>query len=253
MFTKAIVRIPSMSMVYGLTTANLGTPDYNLAIEQHEKYIDALKACGLQVIVLPPDEDHPDSTFVEDTALLTTKCAIIANPGASSRKGEVYYIKNVLKQHYPMVEEIEEPGTMEPGDIMMAGEHFYIGLSERTNKEGADQTIRILNKYGFSSSVIPLKNILHLKTGVAYLENNNLLAFGELLEVEEFKNFNLIKVDAEESYSANCIWVNGKVLVPQGYPKTRDKINERGYKTIEIDVSEFRKLDGGLSCLSLRF
>ena len=95
--------------------------------------------------------------------------------------------------------------------------------------------------------------MLHLKTGVAYLENNNLLAFGELLAVEEFKNFNIIKVDEDESYSANCIWINDKVVVPNGFPRTRDKINEKGYKTIDIDVSEFRKLDGGLSCLSLRF
>ncbi|MCW8849501.1 MAG: hypothetical protein OQJ81_05920, partial [Melioribacteraceae bacterium] len=115
------------------------------------------------------------------------------------------------------------------------------------------QMITILNKYGYSGSAIFMNDMLHLKTGVAYLENNNLLAFGEFLHEDEFKNFNIIEIDDDESYAANCIWVNNYVLVPKGFPKTRDKIIKEGYKIIEIDVSEFRKLDGGLSCLSLRF
>ena len=253
MFKKAIVRTPSRSMVKGLTSADLGIPDYDLALEQHRNYIEALRECGLQVFVLPPDENYPDSTFVEDTALLTSKCAIIANPGAPSRKGEVTAIRNFLNNHYSLIEKIEEPGTMEPGDIMMAGNHFYIGMSKRTNEYGAAQTMKILDKFGFSSSVIPLKDILHLKTGISYLENNTLLASGELLKVKEFKKFKIIKVDNAESYSANSVWINNRILIPRGYPKTRDKIIENGYSIIELDVSEFRKLDGGLSCLSLRF
>lgn len=253
MFNKAIVRTPSKSLVNGITTADLGIPNYGLAIEQHESYIEKLKECGLKIIVLPPDEGHPDSTFVEDTALLTSKCAIIANSGEPSRKGEVVDMKNVLKNHYSVIEEIKEPGTMEPGDVMMAGDHFFIGISNRTNMDGAIQTTRILNKFGYTSSLIPLKKMLHLKTGVAYLENGILLASGELLKIKEFKNFNVIEVDSDESYSANSIWINGKVLIPKGFPKTRDKIIKNGYSIIELDVSEFRKLDGGLSCLSLRF
>ncbi|MCB0749674.1 MAG: N(G),N(G)-dimethylarginine dimethylaminohydrolase, partial [Ignavibacteriae bacterium] len=244
---------PSKSFVNGITTANLGLPDYNLAIKQHQEYINALIKCGLKVKVLPADEEYPDSTFVEDTALLTKKCAIISNPGAPSRKGEIKEMKQVLKSYYSTIEKIESPGTVEPGDIMMVGDHFYIGLSERTNEDGVAQMITILNKYGYSGSAIIMNDMLHLKTGVAYLENNNLLAFGEFLYEEEFKSFNIIEIDANESYAANCIWVNNYVLVPKGYPKTRDKIIKEGYKIIEIDVSEFRKLDGGLSCLSLRF
>ena len=253
MFTKAIVRTPSESIVNGLTTANLGLPDYELAIKQHQNYIDALTRCGLQVKVLPADENYPDSTFVEDTALLTKKCAIISNPGAPSRKGEIIDMKQVLKSYFSTIEIIEPPGTLEPGDIMMVGDHFYVGLSERTNEDGAAQIITILNKYGYSGSVILLKDMLHLKTGVAYLENNNLLAYGEFIHEEELRHFNIIKVDENESYAANCIWVNNHVIVPKGFPKTRDKITDAGYSTIEVDVSEFRKLDGGLSCLSLRF
>lgn len=253
MFTKAIVRTPSKSMVNGITTANLGLPDYKLALHQHQNYIDALTKCGLKVTVLPADEDYPDSTFVEDTTLLTKKCAIITNPGASSRKGEVVEMKRELKRFYSHIEEIETPGTVEAGDIMMVGNHFYIGLSERTNDDGAAQMITLLNKYGYSGSAIFMNNMLHLKTGVAYLEDNNLLAFGEFLVEDEFRNFNIIEIDEDESYSANCIWVNNYVIVPKGFPKTRDKIINAGYAIMEIDVSEFQKLDGGLSCLSLRF
>ena len=253
MFTKAIVRTPSKSMVFGLTTANLGTPNYDLALMQHNEYIKALTKCGLQVTVLPPDEDYPDSTFVEDTALLTKKCAIISNPGAPSRKGEIKEIKQVLKHHYSVIEHIEAPGTVEPGDIMMAGDHFYVGLSQRTNDDGAAQVITILNKYGYSGSAVMLNEMLHLKTGVSYLENNNLLAFGEFLSEEQFQDFNIIEIDEDESYAANSVWVNGYVLVPKGFPKTSNKIINAGYPIIELDVSEFRKLDGGLSCLSLRF
>ena len=149
-------------------------------------------------------KNFPDSTFVEDTALLTKKCAIISNPGAPSRKGETVEMKKVLKNYYSTIEKIEPPGTVEPGDIMMVGDHFYIGLSERTNEDGAAQMITILNKYGYSGSAIFMKDMLHLKTGVAYLENNNLLAFGEFFQEEEFQNFNIIEVDEEESYAANC-------------------------------------------------
>lgn len=253
MFTKAIVRTPSQSMVSGLTTANLGLPDYKLALKQHQEYINALTKCGMQVKVLPADEEFPDSTFVEDTALLTKKCAIISNPGAPSRRGEIGEMKQVLKTYYSTIEEIESPGTVEPGDIMMVGDHFYIGLSERTNEDGAAQMITLLNKYGYSGSAIYMNDMLHLKTGVSYLENNNLLAFGEFLKEDEFKSFNIIEIDEDESYAANSIWVNDKVILPLGFPKTKEKIINAGYKIIEVDVSEFRKLDGGLSCLSLRF
>lgn len=142
MFKKAIVRIPGKSLINGLSTAGLGLPDYDLALKQHKNYIEALKKCGLEVIILQPNEKYPDSTFVEDVALLTKECAIITNPGALSRRGETTEIKIVLKDHYSNIEEIKGPGTVEAGDIMMVDSHFYIGLSERTNEEGANQKER---------------------------------------------------------------------------------------------------------------
>ncbi|MCF8372799.1 MAG: hypothetical protein K9H64_14335 [Bacteroidales bacterium] len=253
MFTKAIVRTPGKSMVNGLTTAGLGQPNYDLALAQHAAYIETLKQCGLEVIVLPPDEKYPDSVFVEDVALLTETCAIITNPGAPSRKGEVAGIKEILEKYYGDIHEIRDPGTVEAGDIMMVGSHFFIGLSERTNMNGAFQTISILKQNFLTGSTVKLKNVLHLKTGVSYLEQNNLVACGEFLSKPDFEDFNMLKIDDDEAYSANCIWVNNKVIVPKGYPKAKQTIEQAGYSTIVVDVSEFRKLDGGLSCLSLRF
>jgi len=253
MFTKAIVRIPGRSMTGGISSANLGPPDYDLALKQHSSYIDALRSCGLEVTVLPPNEEFPDSTFVEDVALLTDKCAIITNPGAESRKGEIQNFRAVLEENSENIEQIEDPGAIEAGDIMMVGSHFYIGLSERTNEDGAKQMIGILEKFGKTGSLVSLEKVLHLKTGLAYLENNNLIACGEFLDKDEFQKFNILEIDESESYAANCIWVNNKVIIPMGYSKARKTIQDAGYQIIEVDMSEFKKLDGGLSCLSLRF
>lgn len=252
MFKRAIVRTPGKNVIDGLTTAKLGRPDYNKALVQHARYIDALKECGLEVQVLSEDERFPDSTFVEDAALLTKDCAIITNPGAISRRGEIAEIKNVLEGEFANIEEVHGPGTVEAGDIMMVGTHFYIGLSERTNAAGAQQVIKFLGKYGMTGSVVRVESVLHLKTGVSYLEHNNLIANSEFLSKKEFKDFNILKIADDESYAANCIWVNDRVLIPEGFPKARKTIEDAGYKVIEIDVSEFRKIDGGLSCLSLR-
>lgn len=240
-------------MVNGLTTAALGQPNYELALKQHAAYIEALKQCGVEVLVLPPDEKYPDSIFIEDVALLTETCAIITNPGAPSRKGETAGIKEILRKYYGDIHEISDPGTVESGDIMMVGTHFFIGLSERTNLNGALQIISILKQNFLTGSTVKLNNVLHLKTGVSFLEQNNLVACGEFILKPDFEIFNKIKIDDDEAYAANCIWVNNKVIIPKGYPKARQTIEQAGYPTIEVDVSEFRKLDGGLSCLSLRF
>ena len=225
MFSKAIVRKPCRNLIKGITTANLGIPDYSLATYQHQEYINALRECGLNLLTLEADEEFPDSIFVEDTALLTSHCAIIANPGISERKGEIIEIKNVVQKFYSNLEMIEEPGTLEAGDVMMIGTHFYIGLSTRTNETGANQLIKILNKYGMTGSTITLSKVLHLKSGVSYLENNNLLLAGEFLSNIEFQKYNTIEVDDGENYAAASLWINDKVLVPKGFPKTKRKID----------------------------
>jgi dimethylargininase len=253
MFKHTIVRRPGKSLVDGITSAGLGKPDYEKALQQHDKYIEALKRCGVEVTILEAEERYPDSVFVEDTAVLAEKCAIITNPGASSRQGEEISIKEALKKFYTHIESITVPGTLEGGDVMRVRDHFYVGLSARTNEEGARQFAKILNKYGYTVSNVKMEKYLHLKTGLAYLENNNLLTAGEFINRPGFETFNRIVIDDSESYGANCIWVNNVVLVPMGYPKTKAAIEALGYKTLAVDVSEFKKLDGGLSCLSLRF
>ena len=253
MFTKAIVRTPCKAMINGITTANLGLPNFEKALIQHADYIQALKECGLEVTVLPADENFPDSTFVEDVALLTPHCAILTNPGAATRTQEVISMQPVVNDLYQNIESIKMPGTVEAGDIMMVGDHYYIGLSERTNQIGADQMIAILKKYNMTGSVVSLTQVLHLKTGLGYLEDNNLLACGEFLTKPEFQKYSLLEVDANEAYAANSVWINDIVITPKGFPKTKALIEAAGYKTREVDVSEFQKIDGGLSCLSLRF
>lgn len=240
-------------MINGLTSSDLAKPDYEIALIQHAAYIDALKECGLEVIILDADDDYPDSTFVEDTALLTPEFAVITRPGARSRRGETGAIENRLKDFFSHIERVEPPGTVDAGDIMMLGHHCYIGRSERTNSEGAEQIIQILKANGLTGSTIPLKDVLHLKSGVAYIENNNLVAAGEFIGRPEFERFNVIKVVDAERYAANCLWLNGTVLIPSGFTRTKRDIENFGYETIALDMSEFQKLDGGLSCLSLRF
>ncbi|HCF4758897.1 TPA: dimethylarginine dimethylaminohydrolase family protein [Pseudomonas aeruginosa] len=254
MFKHIIARTPARSLVDGLTSSHLGKPDYAKALEQHNAYIRALQTCDVDITLLPPDERFPDSVFVEDPVLCTSRCAIITRPGAESRRGETEIIEETVQRFYPgKVERIEAPGTVEAGDIMMVGDHFYIGKSARTNAEGARQMIAILEKHGLSGSVVRLEKVLHLKTGLAYLEHNNLLAAGEFVSKPEFQDFNIIEIPEEESYAANCIWVNERVIMPAGYPRTREKIARLGYRVIEVDTSEYRKIDGGVSCMSLRF
>ncbi len=253
MFKNAIVLSPAFSLKEGLTTSDIGKPDYNLASEQHKIYTETLIRLGLKVKVLPKNELFPDSVFIEDIALCTQSCATITRPGATTRRGEITSIREVLEDYYTIIEEIIYPGTLEAGDVMMAGDKFFIGISDRTNEAGAEQLTGILAKYGMKAIKVPLKKLLHLKSGISYLENNTILVCGELTNRSEFADYIKIVVDEDECYAANSLWVNGKVLIPHGFPKTRKKIESAGYETILIDVSEFRKVDGGLSCLSLRF
>ncbi len=253
MFKHAIVKTPGKSYVNGLTTADLGKPDYEKLLEQHDAYVKALKKCGVDVTLLPASEQFPDSTFVEDTAVLTSEFAVITNPGTPSRNGETKEIESVLKNFYHTFYFIQAPGTLEGGDVLQVDNHFYIGLSKRTNKEGARQLKEILDSHGYTGSVVPVNDYLHLKTGVSYVQKGLMLVTGEFVEHEGFESHEQIIVPPNEDYAANCILVNDYVMMPKGYKETKQKIQEAGHKIIEIEASEFRKQDGGLSCLSLRF
>jgi dimethylargininase len=253
MFKNTIVRIPSESYVNGLTTSDLGVPIFEKAMEQHQAYVEALKKCGTEVKILSSNLQYPDSTFVEDTAVLTPRFAVISNPGALSRNGEIHEIEPVIKSFYETIYYIHSPGTLDGGDILQIEDHFYIGISARTNLDGAEQLKQILESEGYKGTIIPLKKFFHLKTGITYLGNQTVVAAGEFIDHPEFTSYQKIVVPPEEEYAANCIRVNDYVIIPAGYPQTKQKINEAGFQTIELEMSEFRKQDGGLSCLSLRF
>ena len=256
MFQNVIVRRPCKALIDGITSnPQLGKPDYEKACKQHDSYIAALKECGVQVTVLEADERYPDSCFVEDPAVITRRCAIITNPGAPSRNGEKDEIIGAVRKFFSQdqIEYIKAPGTLEGGDVMMVGDHFYVGRSARTNEEGIRQFIAILEKHGLSGSEVTLEEVLHLKTGVNYLENGNMLVSGEFVNKPEFAKYNRVEIPEEEAYAANCIWVNGTVIVPEGYPVVEKVVRDLGYKVLLVDTSEYRKVDGGLSCLSLRF
>lgn len=256
MLTKAIVRGPAPNFSLGLTTAGLGAPNYERAVQQHEAYCAALEKCGLTLTKLEPDTNHPDASFVEDTAILTAKCAVLTRPGAPSRRGEVTNMRRVIAEFYPALSAIEPPGTVDGGDICEAGQCFFVGLSERTNEAGAEQLAALLAPFGYASSFVDIRGIeglLHLKSGLAYLGDNHLVVTPALLDCAAFANYELVPVDLPEEYAANCVKVNDHVLLAAGYSAFAGKLQELGYQTIALEMSEFRKMDGGLSCLSLRF
>ena len=255
MFTRAIVRPPSVNFADGLTSVDLGQPDYELALEQHEAYCRALENCGLQLTRLAADDRYPDATFVEDTAVLTGHGAVITRPGAVSRSGEIDEIKSVLRDHYSLIHEVRDPGTLDGGDVCEVGQHFFIGVSNRTNEAGAQQLAAFLAESGYSSSLIDIRglsNILHLKSGLAHLGGNRLLVIDELKKFQPFSSYDLIEVDSAEVYAANCLLINNRVLIASGFPRLQRQFDALGYETIALDMSEFQKMDGGLSCLSLR-
>ncbi len=249
-YTKAIVRRPGSNFARGITTSDLGQPDFNKALEQHAAYCDALIRCGVELTVLEADERYPDGCFVEDTAVVNSKVAVISRPGAASRMGEEEEIARVLAG-FGITESITPPGTLEGGDVLRAENHYFIGLSARTNTEGASQLSAILSKHGFTSSVIRVEAGLHLKSDIAYLGKGNFISTPVFSKVAHPAN--TIVLDQDEYYSANCLRVNDYLLIPKGFPKSKIKILELGYNIVELEMSEFRKMDGGLTCLSLLF
>jgi dimethylargininase len=249
--TQALARRPADSAVNGLTSAGLGAPDMHLMRAQHRDYLRILESCGLEMTVMEPDDQFPDSCFVEDTAVVAQSVAIITRPGAPSRRGEEQAIEPWLATHRP-IERIVAPGTVDGGDIVLTGERVLIGLSARTNEEGAGQLAEILEAAGMECTMLPAGDALHLKSSVNELGDDRLLVTAEFAHCAKLRDFQCTVVPAGESYAGNSLWVNGRVVVPAGFAETRKLIDALGLETIETDVSEFRKLDGGLSCLSIR-
>jgi dimethylargininase len=255
-FSRAIVRPPGRNFADGLTMADLGAPDFETALVQHSAYCDALEQCGLTLVRLEPDDDFPDSTFVEDTAVLTNYVAVITRPGADSRVGETDAIMTELESWYDKLDQVQPPGTIDGGDVCLAGDRFLIGISDRTNPNGAAQLAGFFAAHGFTAEFVDITRfpgLLHLKSGISYLGDNRLLVTAPLKDADFLNGLEPIVVPEGEEYAANCVRINDHVLLPAGNPGVSSSLNGLGYQLIELEMSEFRKMDGGLSCLSLRF
>lgn len=250
-FTRALCRRPCPNLGKGQTTSSEGEPDYSLALDQHQKYENLLKELGLEVSVLDEEQGFPDSHFVEDTAVITPQVAIITRPGHPDRRGEEKTIEPHLQSHRP-VERISQPGTLDGGDVLMLGNHFFIGLSDRTNTAGAEQLGNILARHGHTWQTVSVGDGLHLKSGVNEL-GEYLLVTENFSQFSEFKKHPLIVVPDDEEYAANTLRINHHLITPAGYPKTRKLLEKTAMPIHELPLSEMRKMDGGLTCLSLRF
>jgi dimethylargininase len=250
-FTHAILRTPGPNLALGLTTARSGVPDHAHALRQHTRYIEAIQQAGLEVTVLEPLSAYPDAYFVEDVAVVTPEIAVITRPGAAARRGEEAFIESVLRTHRP-IGRIVNPGTLEGGDVLVAGMRVFVGLTDRTNAEGARQLHEILSPQGYDVVKIPVGKGLHLKSSVNHVGEGELLVTREFAGHDALAGFRLLIVDEGDEYSANALWVNDRILVPAGFPQTCRLLESLGRRIVEIDVNEFRKMDGGLTCLSLR-
>lgn len=239
-------------MVHGLTTAGLGWPDYRLALEQHDAYCRALADLGLDVTVLDPANGYPDGCFVEDTAVVCEQVAVITPLGAPSRQGEQETIEPVLAKFKPVVR-IELPATLEGGDVLQVNDTFFVGLSNRTNRAGAEALGAATVDHGYKVVTMECCDTLHFKTDVNYVGNNTLLVSPFFEHAAELARFDRIVVEDDESYARNCLYINDTIIVPAGFPRTLEKVQALGNPVVVLDMSEFRKLDGGLTCLSLRF
>ena len=251
MYTCAIARKPGENFHLGITTANLGAPDFELMIQQHEVYIETLKSLGLDVILLEALADCPDGYFVEDTAVVTPEIAIITNPGAASRRNETRSIEKTLSGYRETVH-IISPGTLDGGDVLQVENQFFIGISSRTNKAGAEQLGAILEKQGYGWTPVEVKGGLHLKSFVNYIGENSVVATKSYACLKEFEPYNKIVLDHVEEPAVNSLWINCHLLVPYGVQTAAEKLNATGIPIIQLDISETQKMDGGLTCMSLR-
>lgn len=253
--TRALVRRPSPNFAEGLTRGDHGTPSYNLAKAQYERYCETLERCGLRLTRLSTDAHYPDGTFVEDTAILTGRGAIVTRPGAPSRRGEVESVREALVELAPSLGEIDQPGTVDGGDVCEINDRFLIGISARTNEEGARQLATMLRSHGYESTMVDVRGVpqlLHLKSGLSALDDGRLVVIEALAGRDELRGYPLVRVADRESYAANCVCVNGRVLMARGFPLLEAALVKLRYAVVTLEMSEFRKMDGGLSCLSLR-
>ena len=255
-FTHTISRTPGASIAQGLRAGNGPNPDPALFQSQHQNYLEALAAAGVETHCLPALEDYPDSVFVEDPALCLPEGAILLRPGAESRTGEAEAILPALEAHFSRVIKLQGPGFVDGGDIMVTDREVLVGLSARTNEEGFDELQGILNTWGYQARMMKTPEaILHFKTASSYLGGNHILCTKEMAESGLFDGYDCLLVAEGEEVAANAIRVNDTILLSAGFPKTEGLLAAQfpELTVVSLDTSEAARVDGGLSCLSLRF
>jgi len=252
-FNRAIVRSPPRTVTNGLRAFDVGAPDYDGVVAEHNAYIDALAAAGVEVVLLAPLEVYPDSLFVEDTALVFTGAAIRLRPGASSRVGEADRMAETLPHHFNRVLTLDT-GTAEGGDILNTPRGVLIGQSARTNAEGARALVGLLEKLGLKG--IPVQTppgVLHFKSDCSLLDDETILSTPALAASGVFDGFRVVLTPEGEEGAANAIRVNERLFLSAGYPRTADALTQLGFRIVTLDTREIAKIDAGLSCMSLRW
>ena len=254
-FSHAITRRPTASIVLGLRAVDSGTPSLSLMAQHHAEYVAALKSTGAQVVELDPLEAFPDSVFVEDTALCLPEGAVVMRPGAPTRLGEAGAMAPHLVALYGQVLRVEGADSfIEGGDILTTEREILVGRSARTNAAGVAELRRLLAQWGHEvREVATPPGVLHFKTDCSLLDAETILSTARLDASGCFAGYRVIQVAAGEEACANTVRFNDLVLMPAGFPRTRDALDKAGYRLREIGNSECAKLDGGMSCLSLRF
>jgi dimethylargininase len=255
-FTHAITRRPAASFIRGLRAVDTGAPDLGLMAAHHDAYVAALRATGAAVTVLQPLEAFPDSVFVEDTALCLPEGAVVLRPGAPSRLGEAAEMAPHLAGYYGarMVRIAGEGSFVEGGDVLVTETEVLAGRSARTNAAGIAELAALVGAWGWRlREVATPPGVLHFKTDCSLMDAETVLATDRLAASGAFAGYRVISVAPGEEAAANAIRFNDSVLFPAGFPRTRDRLDAAGYRVVEIGNSECAKLDGGMSCLSLRF
>jgi dimethylargininase len=254
-FSHAITRRPAASIIAGLRAVDTGTPDLGLMQAHHADYIAALKSTGAIVVELEAMEAFPDSVFVEDTALCLPEGAVVMRPGAPSRLGEAAEMAPHLAALYGQVVRISGTDSfIEGGDILTTETEILVGRSARTNAEGVAELTRLVADWGHKvREVFTPPGVLHFKTDCSLLDAETILSTKRLADSGCFQGYKVIHVADGEEACANAIRFNDLVIMPAGFPLTHETLVKAGYKVQLIGNSECAKLDGGMSCLSLRF
>jgi dimethylargininase len=251
-FKNAIIRQPNKSIQNGLSSQNLH-PEYEVIEEEHSNYIKAIKEAGLQIKLLESLEEYPDSIFVEDPALTYKSNIIILNPFDLSRNGERDIIKEEIKHLFDKMLFIEN-GFVEGGDILNINNHFIIGLSNRTNKLGADNLSKILQSLGATVEICKTPDdILHFKSECSIIDDDTILVSNKMAQLDYLQShYHLIELPFGEEGAANALRLNDKLLLPDGFTKAEEMLSKK-YNIIKVKVDEIAKVDAGLSCMSLRY